>query len=302
MQKSKHFKIIFLMIFLTHCFCGQGLCLNKNNNSSLSYLSPDIVIDAASFQSIYDKIASKNDSYNLHMSQRAADFYSKVAKVGWNDLVPEDRMQQFTLSSMPELISFISQQIKGKKVLSVGSGRAELEQRLAKNNDVTCLDAVEEMVLHAREKGLKAFVSKTEKLNFEDGEFDLVILPFSIPHFKSVNDILQEAKRVLNKNGKILIINPQFVAETGKTKKIKGNGTLKLEQLVEFVTNAGFEVKYSRRRVILPSKFKAKQYNVNYIFASVNNSNGKAVFFDAEYFCGNLIKKNLEQKKINEAI
>ncbi len=205
------------------------------------------------------------------LTQKARNFYREVAARGWDTVVPDREIRKrFTLSSWPGLINYLTDRIHNKKILSVGSGRAELESALSGHNKVVCLDAVPEMVERARAKGLSAFLGTGSMLGFADETFDLVIFPYSISLIKDVDTMLRETSRVLKKNGKILVINPRFTAKSAAQTSMADKGFYRRGEIRGLLERNGFSVKYAPKVVALPESYGNEPLEIIYIFAQKN--------------------------------
>ncbi|TBR15933.1 methyltransferase domain-containing protein, partial [bacterium] len=206
-----------------------------------------------------------NESLDLSgLPEYVFRFYEAVARKGWGNQI------KHSISSMPDFITFLSEQIGQKRILSIGIGRAELESALAVNNDVTCIDVVPAMVQAATDKGLNSIVMDAHNLKFATASFDVVIFPYSISHMRDVRRTLLEARRVLKDTGKLLLIS-QRPGNVSGSEQVKYGCTLRsLENIVGLVKTSGFKVNYATDLVILPSKIGKKftSLPVNYIFAS----------------------------------
>lgn len=98
----------------------------------------------------------------------------------------------------------------GKRILDVGCATGNYCVEL-KNKGFECVgvDINEAYVKVAQTKGIQAYVAG-EKLPFNDGSFDTVIMFELLEHSDNVHELLQEAKRVAKKN--ILITVPNCSA------------------------------------------------------------------------------------------
>ena len=190
------------------------------------------------------------------LPKTAEIFYGDVAQNGWG------RNKDHSMSSMPELIEHLYKNIRGRTILSIGSGRGELESILSEHNDVKAIDVVPEMVRAAQKRSVRAILGNVYDLSFSDDEFNLVIFPYSISHIENLPVALAEARRVLKDNGKLLIIAHRWAAYKRS-----------LRYYVEQLSALGFEVQYATKNIVLPSIYDPSQkiiYPVNYIFASNN--------------------------------
>ncbi len=99
----------------------------------------------------------------------------------------------------------------GNKVLDIGSGGGYIALEIKKhNNGVTCLDLQPQAIADAKKKGLKGVVGKAQSLPFKDNTFDVVFMAEVIEHFLDTQKALMEVRRVLKRNGTIIITTPNF--------------------------------------------------------------------------------------------
>lgn len=118
--------------------------------------------------------------------------------------------------------------VKGKKVLDVGSGTGRLAVELDKKGaKVTALDASEKMLeVLSKKIKLKTVVGYAEELPFKDESFDIVIATFLVVHLKDPKCFFEEAYRVLKNDGILLVSNiNQKEAPVVKTRQ----GDIKIE-------------------------------------------------------------------------
>lgn len=103
----------------------------------------------------------------------------------------------------------------GKKVLEIGCGTGEFTKRIAQTGaDITAVDISPDLLEIARETtqdvNVSFHVQNVEKLDFEDGSFDVVI-GSSILHHLNLNPALREVYRVLKKGGGIVFTEPNML-------------------------------------------------------------------------------------------
>ena len=103
---------------------------------------------------------------------------------------------------------------KGKKILDVGCYNGTIGEKILKNgNEVWGLDASKEGVELAKKKGIKAFVGNLEnKFPFKDESFDVVFAGEIIEHILDTESFLDEIKRVLKKDGELIITTPNVAS------------------------------------------------------------------------------------------
>lgn len=116
--------------------------------------------------------------------------------------------------------------LDGKKVLSVGCGTATLEIKLARlypSSSITGLDLSKKMLAIAKQKA-----NKIQNISFTEGDvdalpflknsFDIVLCLHSFHHYSNQINALKEMKRVLKKNGVLVVVD---AIKEGITSKIK---------------------------------------------------------------------------------
>jgi ubiquinone/menaquinone biosynthesis C-methylase UbiE len=89
-----------------------------------------------------------------------------------------------------------------KKGLEIGVGTGRFAEPLGIEYGV---DPSENMLSIARKRGIKTFVGKGENLPFPDKKFDYVLLAITICFVENPDKVIEEARRVLKDNGKIII-------------------------------------------------------------------------------------------------
>lgn len=102
-------------------------------------------------------------------------------------------------------IEFFKKYAKGK-CLEVGAGSGEVSRALLKNHTVVATDISPEMVKIIKKKlNIKAYVCDAEKLPFKNSSFDCVIAAEVIYYMDSPENFINEAYRVLKKDGLLLL-------------------------------------------------------------------------------------------------
>jgi len=95
----------------------------------------------------------------------------------------------------------------GKKILDIGCATGEYLLKLNKlGYEFIGIDVNPEYILKAKEKGLNVYNMNAVSLNFEDKQFDTVLLFEILEHVNNPEIILNEARRVAKKN--ILVTVP----------------------------------------------------------------------------------------------
>lgn len=103
----------------------------------------------------------------------------------------------------------------GKKVLEIGCGTGEFTKRIAQTGaDITAVDISPDLLEIARETtpnvNVRFHVQNVEKLDFEDGSFDVVI-GSSILHHLNLKPALKEVYRVLKIRGGVVFTEPNMI-------------------------------------------------------------------------------------------
>ena len=114
-----------------------------------------------------------------------------------------------------KVLKFISRK-QGLKILDVSCGTGELLLLLSnklEKAELYGVDISRNMIRLAEKKiGEKARIncSDVESLQFKDAMFDYVITTESFHHYVNQEKALQEMKRVLKKNGKLIVADVNF--------------------------------------------------------------------------------------------
>src|SRR3989338_1109822 len=98
-----------------------------------------------------------------------------------------------------------------KKILEIGCGIGAFEQRLSDLN-ITGLDSSEAMLEEARKRSNKTFIrGSAYALPFPDSSFDAVFFVTTLEFLDDYRKAIEEAARVLEKGGKLIVmmLNPE---------------------------------------------------------------------------------------------
>ncbi|MEA1896918.1 MAG: class I SAM-dependent methyltransferase [Bacteroidota bacterium] len=103
----------------------------------------------------------------------------------------------------------------GKKILEIGCGTGEFTKRIVPSGaDITAIDISPDLLEVARETipnaTVRFHIQNVEKLDFEDGCFDVVI-GSSILHHLNLKPALKEIYRVLKIGGVVVFTEPNMV-------------------------------------------------------------------------------------------
>ena len=140
----------------------------------------------------------------------------------------------------PEKIDFIIKKTgQHKKILDVGCNDGFIGGLLVKRkNIVHGIDIVSKNLKTAKKKGLqvKKVNIESEKFPFPSEFFDFVILGDVIEHIFDTDKLLRECRRVLKKNGKLILTTPN-VASLGRRLMLFFGISPFLEFSTELTTN-----------------------------------------------------------------
>lgn len=143
-------------------------------------------------EEMFDKIAFRYDFLN--------HFLSAGVDVGWRK------------KAIRELVS-----LKPKKVLDVATGTGDvaiLTYKILKPEEIIGIDISEGMLSIGKKKietlGLQKHIEllkgDSETIIFEDNSFDAVTVAFGVRNFENLEKGLNEIKRILRPNGKLVIL------------------------------------------------------------------------------------------------
>ena len=99
------------------------------------------------------------------------------------------------------------------KILEIGCASGSLLELLIVNGfkNIYGIDISEEAIKLCKKKGIKnCHVMDAVNMKFKNEEFDLIIAADVLEHIKDHNIALNEWKRILKKNGKMIIFVPAF--------------------------------------------------------------------------------------------
>ncbi len=112
---------------------------------------------------------------------------------------------------------------KFNRALEIGVGSGRFAHPLDIKEGIEPSDKMAEI---ARQRGIKVYPGFAENLPFHDEEFDFVLIAVTICFVKDPIKTLKEARRILKKDGKILVAIVDRNSQIGKeylNKKEKGN-------------------------------------------------------------------------------
>lgn len=163
------------------------------------------------------------------------NFYDKHYYGGLN---PCDKVERRAQSKSPEhkFLESVFKPEPGKKVLDVGCGPGIILGMLEETEaDLWGIDISEKAIEIAKkrvDKPDQVICADADPLPFGDEDFDYVVAWGVVEHFPSIPSILKEIRRVVKKNGRVIIMVPnvyyyKFVWDTLR----KGSGPTKLQEI-----------------------------------------------------------------------
>lgn len=171
---------------------------------------------------------------------------------------------------------------KNSAILDIGCSGGPLLRILKKKgyNDLIGIDISEESIKQCKKKGLKnVHVMNGVKTSFESEQFDIIIASDILEHIKQEEEALKEWKRILKKNGKLIIFVPAFKSLWSShdnvsghyrryTKKSLKNSLIKLSFKLEKISYWNFISFYPASLIRLLQRYSTKEnkdqlYTVN---------------------------------------
>lgn len=164
--------------------------------------------------------------------------------------------------------------LEGKRILEVGCGDGRVTAFIAeKAENLIAIDPEEGCIAEARKniRGVDFRVGSGEVLDFEGGSFDLVIFTMSLHHHGDCERALKEARRVLDKRGQLLILEPLPDGEIQRLFHLFADETEAIEKARHAINRAAF---IPERREIFCKywEFKDKEELYNYHFEHYGDS------------------------------
>jgi len=185
--------------------------------------------------------------------------------------------------------------IKPKFILDLAAGSGDLGIEFLKLNPVQLFStdiSLEMLKINAVKNPDKRNIllkAEAERLPFPDNFFDLAGISFGIRNFERLDTCLKEIKRVLKKDGRLLVI--EMFRPERKT-----------------IIHTLFDFYFSRLVTELGNKLSKSKYAYNYLFNSVNTFKSAAEYkallhksgFEVEYSKNNFlgIVNSVQAKKI----
>jgi ubiquinone/menaquinone biosynthesis C-methylase UbiE len=119
-----------------------------------------------------------------------------------------DKAGKFTLGQ--PLTDFLALS-PNHKLLDAGGGTGRVSAVLRNSvQDLVVADTSFGMLSKAKNKGLHSVVAPVERLPFRPGEFDRVIMMDALHHVRDQRQTVKELWRMLNRNGRMIIVEPDI--------------------------------------------------------------------------------------------
>ncbi|MFC1645830.1 class I SAM-dependent methyltransferase [Candidatus Omnitrophota bacterium] len=171
-----------------------------------------------------------------------------------------DRNKFAYLSELKAIRKVLPKKGKGLEI-GVGTGRFAHTLGIA-----TGIDPSKNMIEIARKRGVDAKIGSGEHLSFKNDTFDYVAIIITICFVKEPNKVLREAKRVLRRNGKIIIgivDRDSFLGKHYQKKKslfYKEANFFNTREIKDLLKNTGFSsFAYYQTLFKLPAEMKSVQ-------------------------------------------
>ena len=113
----------------------------------------------------------------------------------------------------------------GSKILDLGCGDGNVTRLYTVKGDVVGVDASEKALTQTKKRGIKAVQHDLNTLPypFRQGSFDVVVLTDVLEHLIDPFATLRECKRILKKNGRVIITVPNFARLSNRIRMLFGD-------------------------------------------------------------------------------
>lgn len=111
--------------------------------------------------------------------------------------------------------------LPGRRVLEIGCGNgATLEDLQKRGYECEGVEIFDDARMTAMERGVSVTAARAEKLPYPDASFDIVLMLDVLEHIEDDRAALTEARRVLKKDGLIVLFVPAFMSLWGRQDEI----------------------------------------------------------------------------------
>ncbi len=186
----------------------------------------------------------------IKLENELRNIWNKV----WNDQSPKcyAKFRLFKTEDKINTLMKLGVDFHGKRVLDIGCGEGTALFYLQKKFNVTGvgIDISDEVVKRNEAKvvdndGLEFYVGNHKSLEYPSNEFDIVLSWGVVEHFKEYIQALAEARRVLRKDGTLILIQPNSWSFGVWQEKI-----LRLRGKWRFGDQKNFSYRYLRKILI----------------------------------------------------
>lgn len=172
-----------------------------------------------------------------------------------------------------------------KTILDIGCGTGAVTKLLERYGRVYAIEKNALARDYARKKGVKVRSGEIERIPYTKNTFDCVTIIDVLYHknVKNIDKALQESRRVLKKNGILILVDsamPYLMNEHDKS--VQGKRRFYVSEIKNYLQRAGFTPTYSSylffflfplifvRRVLWSRVFKQKQSDVFAVHPLIN--------------------------------
>lgn len=136
-----------------------------------------------------------------------------------------------------KVINLFQKQNSKKRVLDLGCGDGQISKKIKDLGfDVYGVDLVKGNLNLARKKGIKTKLGDlNKKIPFKNDSFDIVYAGEIIEHIYDTRNILSEIKRVLKKEGILIITTPNLVHLPDRINFIRGQTPAQIKPLHKYL-------------------------------------------------------------------
>jgi len=179
----------------------------------------------------------------------------------------EEWFEKNKFAYLSEVVALKKVVLEGKgKGLEIGVGTGRFAEPLGVEVGI---DPSENMLKIAESRGIKTILGKGEELPFADNEFDFILVAFTICFVDDAKKVIEEAKRVLKNNGRIIIgiidknstLGKIYQNKKSKSKFYRIARFYSTEEVIEMLKKCGFgNIKTCQTLFDLPENLSKIEY------------------------------------------
>lgn len=191
----------------------------------------------------------------------------KFNSIRYAEDFPVNEVEEIRIKQILDLVG------GNKKVLDIGCGDAFIMERIRdNNNEVMGIEIAENAVEKSRKKGFKVFdISLNDNWADEiNNRFDVVFAGEIIEHIFDTDKFLSNIKKVLNKNGRVVITTPNIASLGRRVLLLFGESPLL--EVTARAYDAG-HIRYFTQKTLV-RLLKENGYRAVNVQSSVVNFNG----------------------------